>query len=303
MPTGAGLLRLPEVSPARFSLLPFLLASLACDGPPLEFGPCRPDRVEHVEAFGYYASSRHVDETLPYSNMVWGGVPSLAAARAAGIRAVVDVQRVFRISDPSRPGLAEIEAAWRAAAENIVNDRPALAALYPSDEPYWNASRTGVPFDEVARRLEEAARIIHSTPGFEDVPVATIFARAELDWIASGKARNPTGYAWVGFDQYGVSVNNLDRSTRLFLSLLRPEQRVIAVPDAMLEPSNDLSGLEERIAFWLAWIERNPKVVAIAPFIYWTGTDGPVSWTGARDLPTIRDRYAQIGQCIIDATR
>jgi hypothetical protein len=300
MSASAGLLRLSEVSPVRYSLLPALLASLACDGPPLEFGPCRPERVGHVKAFGYFNSAKYLDETAPYSSLVWGGAPTLAAARALGIRAVIDVQSVFKIAQPSRPGLAEIEAAWAKIADELKRDLPSLAALYTCDEPYWNASINGVSFDEVGRRLEEAARIIHATPGFENVPVATVFARPELDLIASGSARNPAGYAWVGFDQYGVSVNNLDRSTSLFLSLLRPNQRVIAVPDAILFTTKDLADVEERIAFWLAWIERHPQVIVIAPWTYRTGSDAYFSWTGARDLPSIRDRYAQIGQCIID---
>jgi hypothetical protein len=275
--------------------------ALGCDAPPLQFGPCVPERVTHVAEFGYFVSPAFMHETSRYSTMAWSEVEDVARAQESALRSIAVVQHIFDVASPHAPSAPQIESRWRAVAAELRPHADVIAALFTSDEPYWNAFRAGVPFDEVARRLEEAARIIHATPGFEDVPVATIFARPELDWIASGRARNPAGYAWVGFDQYGVSVNNLDRSTRLFLSLLRPEQRVIAVPDAMLEPSKDIAGLEERIAFWLAWIERTPKVVAIAPFIYWSGGDEDTTWTGARDLPSIRDRYAQIGKCIVDA--
>jgi hypothetical protein len=201
-----------------------------------------------------------------------------------------------------RPSPEVIEAEWRKFAELLAPDLSAVAALYPSDEPYWNGYRNGVPFDEVRRRLEEAARVIHGTPGFEHVPVATIFADPELDWIANGEATNPAGFAWVGFDRYCAPLLLLQRRTSLFLSLLRPEQRIIAVPDAMLPTTvaHDVKGLERRVEYWLWWVAANPRVIAIAPFKYVSGGDSQITWIGAREMPSVRDRYAEIGKWVVD---
>jgi hypothetical protein len=56
--------------------------------------------------------------------------------------------------------------------------------------------------------------------------------------------------------------------------------------------------LEERIAFWLAWTEDHPQVVAVAPFIWASSRE----WLAARDLGPVRARYEQIGSCIAGAS-
>jgi hypothetical protein len=280
---------------------------MACDpGPPLELGPCAPDRVKHVALFGYYAiQPQDMSEVAPYSNLVWSGPAAVAPARAAGQQAIVDVQSVFDIPAVAPPSPDAIAARWAAVANQLRPDVSAIAALYACDEPYWNGYRNGVPFDQIQQRLESAAAMVHATAGFEQVRLAVIFADPELDWIHSGEAKNPAGYAWVGWDLYRTPVDETERRANLFLSLVRPEQRVIAVPDAFLAHSDvgGLEGLHERIAFWLAWVERHPQVVAITPFIYQDGRDSTWSWTGAKNLPSVRGRYAQIGKCVIAATK
>jgi hypothetical protein len=279
-----------------------LFSTLACGGgePALEVSD--PQQLAHVELFGYYGSAASLDETLPYSNMLWGGASTAAAARAAGIRAVVDVHSVFRISVLVRPAPEVIEAEWRALAARLAPDLSAVAALYVSDEPYWYGSRNGLSFDEIRWRLEQAALVIHATPGFEHVPLATIFADPELDWIASGEAANPAGFEWVGFDRYSAPLLVLQGRADLFLSLIRPEQRIIAVPDAMLPMwmTDDIPALDRRVEYWLSWVAANPKVIAIAPFIYSSNRNASLPWIGARDLPSVRERYAQIGKWIVE---
>jgi len=289
----------------RGALVVCVVSLLGCgpQDPPLQFGPCQPERVSHVEGFGFFGSPAYIDEISQSSTFVWGSIADAAQADAAGLRAVVDVSAIFEIVSPSRPPDDEVERAWASAVEQLRPLRGAIAALYPIDEPYSNARQTGVPFEEVARRLEHAAQVVHATAGFEDVPMAVIFANPELDWIAAGEARNPSGYTWVGFDHYFAKPARLEERAALLLALLRPEQRVLVVPDAFLlsHEADQLAGLEGRIAFWLGWVERNPRAVAIAPYVYTSGTYQTTSWIGARDLPTIRDRYAQIGHCIAQA--
>jgi hypothetical protein len=280
-----------------------LLACMPEREPPLQYRPCEPERVGHVESFGYYASETHLAETASYSNTAWVWPSDVSRAAAEGLRSVVYLHNIFAIWEPTRPSDADVEQAWLGLAEVLRPLRSSIAALYPSDEPYANGALAGVPLEEIARRLEHAARVIRATAGFEDVPIAVIVANPELDWIASGAARNPAGFNWIGFDYYAQSPAELASRTALLLELLRPDQRVIVVPDAMLlaGSSQDMGALEERIAFWLGWVERQPEVVAVAPFIFWTGTDRTASWVGARDLPTVRDRYAQIGACIVQS--
>jgi hypothetical protein len=271
---------------------------------PLDYGPCVPANVAHVEVFGYYAGIGYLNELAPTSNMTWGPPSAAAAADAAGVRAVIDVQGVFQIASLVAPAPDVVAAAWAKATSAIGAHLASVAALYVSDEPYWNAYRNGTPFADVSARLAAAAQTIRATPGFEHVPLALVFADPELDWFASDAARFPAEYDWVGWDLYNATLERLAERTALFLSLVQPGQRVIAVPDAFLWQSVDdarLQQLSDRIAFWLAWIERTPEVVAVAPFIYQDGGDGGVPWIGARNLPSIRDRYAQIGSCIRDA--
>jgi hypothetical protein len=168
---------------------------LGCEppGPPLQYGPCDPSRVAHVEAFGYWSSASHVEETAAYSTVVWGSPNDVPSAAAHGLRAVVTLLKTFRIADPARPDDTVVERAWHEVAEQLRPHLPVITALYPSDEPYWNGSRSGVPMQEVARRLEHAARVIRDAEGFETVPLAVIFSNPELDWIAAGAARKPAG--------------------------------------------------------------------------------------------------------------
>jgi hypothetical protein len=260
-------------------------------------------RLRHVQLFGYYGGDAYLAELSQNVNLTWGGPDALARARAAGKKAVVDVQDVFAIASAGAPGPDAIAAAWSKAADGLRPDLDALAAVYTSDEPYWNASKNGVAFDEVAARLEAAATLIHGTPGFENVPVALIFSDPELDWLASGQVWNPAGYDWVGWDLYAVPIEHAADRGELFLSHVRPEQRVIEVPDAFLWSwDEDLAALETRVDFWLAWAEQHHQVVAIAPFVYQSvpaGTEAGI--TGARDLPTVKARYAEIGGCVMQA--
>jgi hypothetical protein len=280
---------------------PLLLVALAsCDPTPaVERGPCVPDRVRHVERFGYYAGAPYLAELASYSNLSWGGgAATLSAARAAGVQAVIDVQGIFRISAASPPAESAIAASWTALADQLRPDLAALAALYPSDEPYMNGEKNGVAPAEVQRRLEAAAALVHATPGFEHVRIAAIFSERCLDILEAGQAGMPAGYDWVGWDLYAVRLDYLEDRLNGFLAFVRPDQRVIAVPDAFVwRKDADLQDLETLIAFWLKWIEDHPQVVAVAPYIYQSGS----SWIGARDLPFARLRYEQIGGCILAA--
>jgi hypothetical protein len=284
-------------------LAPALLlvtAAAACDpGPPLEWGPCVPARVSHVERFGYYGGASSLGELSGYSNLSWGsGASTLTAASAAGIRAVVDLQGVFQVAAASRPADDVIAANWAAVAPTLLPDVAALAAIYPSDEPYLNGEKNGVAPAEIQRRLESVAQLVHSTAGFANVKLAAIFSDRGLEIMESGQEGMPAGYAWVGWDLYAVSIDQLEDHVNRFLGLVRADQRVIAVPEAFVWRSNpDVNRLAARIAFWLAWIESHPQVVAIAPFTYRSST----AWIGARDLPEARARYEQIGRCIIAA--
>jgi hypothetical protein len=106
----------------------------------------------------------------------------------------------------------------------------------------------------------------------------------------------PAGYDWVGWDLYYAPIDRIEDHLGRFTALMLPGQRLIAVPDAFLWTSKpDLRGLEERVSFWLGWIESHPEVVAVVPFVYQSGP----GWIGARELAPIRDRYAQIGECIL----
>jgi hypothetical protein len=286
----------------RHTLLLLTLALAACDPvPPLHPEPCHPEHVRHVALFGYYAGAPYLSELSGHSNLSWGaGAGTLSAARAAGLRAVVDVQAVFRIGSASPPPDAEIAAAWAALAEQLRPDLAALAALYPADEPYLNGELNGVAPAEVQRRLETAALLIRSTPGFEATELATIFSDHELKLMEAGKAAMPAGYGWVGWNLYYAPVDRLMEHLDRFLAIMLPGQRLIAVPDAFLWNSRPvLAGLERRIDFWLAWIETHPQVVAVVPFIYQSGPD----YLGARDLPSVRARYAQIGSCILTGSQ
>ena len=284
----------------RLSSALLVMGVAACAAPPpLEEGPCVPERVTHVERFGYYAGAPYLDELSGYSNLSWGyGAATLSRARAAGIQAVVDVQGVFQIAAASPPAASVVAADWAALADALRPDLDALAALYPSDEPYLNGEKNGVAPAEIQRRLEAAAQLIHGTPGFEQVRLAAVFSDRCMKIMEAGAAGMPAGYAWVGWDLYGAPIEMLDAHLDRFLALVRGDQRVIAVPDAFVWTSKqDFEALMTRIAFWLAWIERHPQVVAVAPFIYQSLPD----MIAARDLPEVRARYAQIGECILKA--
>jgi hypothetical protein len=252
-----------------------------------------------VEWFGYYAGAGFLPELAGYSNLSWGtGSAHLSAARAAGLHAVVDVGAVFRLTDPTPPPASDVSAKWTALADQLRPDLAALAALYPVDEPYLYGELNGVAPAEMQRRLEEAAVLIRSTPGFEQVRLATIFSDRCLELMEAGQAGMPAGVDWVGWDHYAAETDTSEDRMRTFMSFLRPDQRLVVLPDAALPHDEKYPfALERRVSFWLEWIETHPQVVAVTPFIYQSVT----GFTGARELPGIRARYEQIGSCILQA--
>lgn len=271
-----------------------------------------------MEYSGYFrgafdGTSLIAETTSAGMNMVWlGGKPSFAAglqaARAAGAKAVIDLDSLFKPRSDWSSGypilVSNYEARWQQIADSIQPYQGSLAAFFLFDEPYIHCPEIS-SCDEIQRDLDKLVTLISER--FPYIPKGVILSAEELDLPPETVAM----FDWVGFDRYGEwFAEDMPGHIQKLEAMLTPSQRMIAVPWSFFWGDQAITNnaQDERIQNINEWhkeILSNARYVAVAPFMYHNYADpaGPhKSIVGARSLPWVKERVRQLASSLVNVT-
>jgi len=257
------------------------------------------------EHFGYYCSGcswvgsgNYTAATSDHANLIWiadfpveNVTPRIEEAAALGMRSVVGVSPVFFSGSSLAPGY---QTSWETFAAGLAPYADDIAAFYPMDEPDIQG------FDDTT--LATAVAAIKAT--FPDIPVGVIYSPVS---VGSGNHPGLSSYDWVGIDCYsegnyqcgGTPYEDAYYALRALLDKSR--QRTFLVPQAGLPvgtPDSAADALALEIDRYVALAHRDLLIVGIVPFIYQTFNDGAANWNGLEAYPTLRAKFAAVGQAL-----
>jgi len=260
--------------------------------------------------FGYFANNTTPDTSFQPDNQdhtnitfIWTGedgydwdptiLRELALAKSYGNKAVVTVTSYLFVTP--KPYRYDAEAANKfgqlvdklVAAGYLVPGNPeasTVAAFYPVDEPelYGLDDMLGFP----ALALSNAVEAIRNNPATYNFPIATTVSQ-DYGTVING-ARI---FDWVGLDDYHNSNSGYQDALNNLASQLRPEQRLIVVPQAGTGGDLDNSWQSPGYAHTIA--TNNNRVIMLMPFL-WAGHPSG-GMTGVRDIAELRNAYRGIG--------
>ncbi|MBI4348890.1 MAG: hypothetical protein HY553_18780 [Elusimicrobia bacterium] len=268
-----------------------------------EPGPAHPDDISYLK--------RMISDTKGYANLVQIGMgaridEAFAEAKAAGMKALVWAEDVD-------------EKAFEAAVRPHLPD---IAAFLVASEPY-NRCKTGAePCAPSARetrretRERVEARIRFLREAFPGKPLMANFVPESIgvypgyEW--TNDADVPRDLDWISFDEYGCDAQCVLSEMPKRLAKLRatfPGKRYLFLPTAHRDPALKLDFADAelvRIAknYYRVAYEAH-DVIGLVPFVWYSsGYDAENKpnaggYIAARDIPDVRDEYAQIGKQIL----
>jgi hypothetical protein len=259
---------------------------------------------EHLRYFGYFANNTYQSENQAHTNIthVWTGpdrtqartiiLAELQQAKSYGIKAVVSVDSFVFAASGGCPYANSPSAAadFRVLVDDLVtagylvpNDPEAstVVAFYPIDEPELCGLKDqgGAPHPALAN----AVNAIRGDARTSNFPVASIGSKKYDEAIQGLRL-----FDWVGLDNYGTDNDGYLYDLLMLSFNLRPQQRIIVVPQAaqggMLDNSYHDPG---RMA---AYANSEARVIMLMPFLW-----GHADTNGTRGIPALRDQYREIG--------
>jgi F5/8 type C domain len=266
-----------------------------------------------AEYLGYFGSDHDgeflgnpaADTAAAGANLTWIRSPNvatiedrLAAAQAVGSKAILVLDpQIFIISDSitllptaTRQSLLDAVAAVAARYPGTV------AAVYPYDEPYYNASKKRTSVVTMRSYLTTVAAEIRAR--FSLIPVGTLLSVDPVEFNLGSSYFSM--FDWVGFDCYGpweaCGPESPQKTMRYYIDTLRGKlgssQRMIAVPWAFRGAGTEVNAITEsdllnNINNWHREVISDGKYVAIAPFL-WNSVDldGTLDGNNATDIGT-----------------
>ena len=306
----------PPPPPDSSSLVPISLAVQ----PSLEyigfFG------LQYDDVFGHPATYS-VDRTARYTNLsfVNHDINLIKAYRDHDLQAIVEVFDIFFGRDAS--GIAhlksdaDIHAQWdplvAAIHENALDST--IAAFYPIDEPYLDAANCDGPLCQyttpaltMKQWLERVNWIIKSS--LPSTKSAVIFSAGEIMGDArfnTGQYFIPSGYDWVGYDNYDATAPH-DQFIARLESAMTVDQRVMLIPPTSANIYALDAPTSAGVSSQLSWAQRraysDPKVIGIFGFTFQplqvrasSGAD-PGYWSGLEALPNTLSSFTSTGQSV-----
>lgn len=277
----------------------------------------------HILYYGYFATAYswvgpksdrsnsfiNDPEIAASTNTVWISgytgadlTAKLNEARQKGLKAIVGLDGIF---DGNVKLIPNYQDFWRT---NFLN--PILAstggisnvvAIYPADEPYWNASlKKVVSPDQMTIQLNQLNTQIHKDlPG---TPIAIVMAYPD---VVNGYGV-PETFDWAGFDCYDASKGLFfeacgDKSVGYhpipwyvarLKSLMTPKQRLIAVPQGYLGKGHTSAAIQAILATqidkYMKLVSADSQFVGVFPFMWPSFQD----MVGAADLPLVKQKYS-----------
>jgi hypothetical protein len=277
-----------------------------------------------AQYFGYYSTEpEYYDEVKDISNTVMvtvnynkisESVSKLAEAKRRNLKVVLrgPLPGPARVNNNGQWYLtAAEETAWRDFTNAVQPYRNTILAIYPVDEPYWNAWRAeqarlgrNLTMEEekaVSRTLKPRMEAVNARykAAFPSTPLILVEAYP----VIRDDFEIPAGYDWIGFDCYFSYEGCLiPQRFTIIQSKLQSGQRLVAVPQAFLWTPNlnvtpsQTQGQElvTYIDTFQNYVQSNPRFVIVLGWPYNVRDVGErgVYW-GLRSLDgTVQTRYA-----------
>lgn len=269
----------------------------------------------HIKYFGYYASAaswvgagNYINAISNHANLAWiadcgNEVAKLQQLKAARMYAMIDVGCYFFKNFNLIPK-AQYEQNWNDFVKRVAPYRSYIAAFYPMDEPYLNASRNGVAMGTMINSLNTVNAVIKAS--YPSKARAVIFSASEMYY---GGFQIPSSFDWAGFDCYGKWEKCYDNKSIPELlaklhSMLASHQRSFLVPDANFNGYPDYGqqgAIGTRAYQYFELAKANGRVIGLMPFIYQSFADSSGHYTGVMDMPGALPSYRAIGREIASA--
>ncbi|WP_157953958.1 hypothetical protein [Microbulbifer sp. A4B17] len=274
---------------------------------------------DHIEAFGFYHSGKHVDyisEVAPFStfiNLHWSNVDEkLAEAKRHGVKVWVELAPIFFDSQSGFRKREDYLEQWEVAKEKLKPYEDIIYALDPLDEPY---NRSEMDLDQVKEYLDEIGLIfIQDFPKakraitFTENTVEKIFGYGNLFGYSE---HVPLNYNLFGVDKYkGVNFQggmtdllreNVD-NVREHTGALQDVKYYI-IPRAFMTDNTTYGYLTEEQLITRAQqaydhAVRKEDVIAIYPFAWPEVYASKGTLYGPRYVPEVEEQYRKIGKAI-----
>lgn len=228
-------------------------------------------------------------------------ISKIQVAKARGFKIVVEIPIIFFDFNFSkmRFEVKSLSPNYRnnwAHFKNLINPYlDSIVGLYPYDEPYWAALNQGVPANDMKQFLDEIAITIKS-----DLPSMPLIFMEAFPMIKAD-LQIPQGWDWIGMDCYGSFDNcgnpgdqhSIPEYYNILKSKMNSNQKLVVIPEAFLfteTPTlDDEIALVRRSQQFLAWAATEPRIIALAPFIYRNLAEEHI--TGAREMCPVREFY------------
>lgn len=288
-------------------------------------------KQEDTLFLGYYGSAGwnkdFTDEVLDHTNLIWVREnDEVVCKRTSKVTCPVEASHTTDILfdlkrnhphakamlDPSPVFMNEQEFKlypdykfrWNKYIENIHvkygrDFYKNIAAFYLPDEAYANALGKGIKPALMKIELEKITSTIKGS--FPKKPIAMSYTMATL-YKALDKYPIPERVDWIGVDCYGDWENcvygkkkvPMEKAFNYLSANLKPHQRLILFPDALLKEDNatrmSREDREKKVIEitkkYYKWAQSHSNVVGVFPFIWQSGGSHGTSFTGLRDMDT-----------------
>jgi len=218
--------------------------------------------------FGYYGDmSYQLEETKDHTNMVWIAAwdrhplswgdcvyQRVQQASNVGKKSVIMMTNDCYVDRKFNPkAVEELDDLFRKLSkDDYLND---VIAIYPTDEP----DGANISSEEIAKANNAIRNVMKKYSELKNTALAVFYTGSE-------KYPGMEYYDWVGFDEYHVGAKALGAKYRRMVSKLRGDQRTMIIPGGCDKWRQDPKPF---VNFAL----KNPRVVAIVPFIWFDNAD------------------------------
>lgn len=242
--------------------------------------PAAPPRADLL--FGYWGGlSQYVQEVRGHTNLFWSGpwdaLDQLAAlTQAKGMATVVAMPFCLV---PVAQGEGEART-WLKRLHDVGLLEGTVAVSW-CDEP--DTVRSGQWSDANAAAMNAAVRRAMATfPELAATPLAVVYA------CDTGRTPGFTSFGWVACDHYPSGCGIFAKYVEAMRARLAPGQRLFLLPGGAEPYRQDPACFEN-------YANLHPEVVAVTPWIYQSGVDGPITYVGIRENAT-RQLYLDMGK-------
>ncbi len=257
-------------------------------------------RLDEMVGQGNYTSVSHLPQELFPAGVDVDRLfaDKLAYARLRGFKVSLELTTIFFGAQPSLKALdltklrPDYLARWQRVRELIRPYQDAIAAFYPLDEPYWNASAQGVSAPSIQKYFEIINDVVKRD--FPSIPIAFV----EAYKMVNANLVIPRGVDWVGMDCYGSfdrcgdpgEEKSIPEYYRVLKSKMQAGQRLIAIPEGLALLSATYAEeieVAKRAKQYMDYIASEPLFIVAAAFVF----HGEEEYKGSRDMCAVRELY------------